>query len=147
MIQTDHLDQIMAVMQGAFDPAFGEAWSRRQVDDALVLGNCHYALAMDQDRCAGFTLSRTGVDEEELLLLAVLPAYRRRGIGRQLLVDLARAAARRGALRLLLEMRRDNPAGELYSQFGFYPIGERKSYYRLSNGERSDAVTLACDLG
>lgn len=142
----DDLDSIMAVMEGAFDPAFGEAWTRRQVEDALILGNCHYVLAIEDSTCAGFSLSRTGYDEEELLLLAVLPAFRRRGIGRRLLDDLAQAAARRGAVRLLLEMRRDNPAEQLYRQFGFVPIGERKNYYRLANGERHDAVTFAIDI-
>ena len=34
----------MAVMNAAFDPAFGEAWNRRQVEDALLLGQSHYAL-------------------------------------------------------------------------------------------------------
>lgn len=146
MMPGDHLDHIMAVMEAAFDPAFGEAWTRRQVEDALVVGNCHYALAMDRGQCAGFTLSRLAFDEEELLLLAVLPQWRRRGIGRQLLEDLALAAAARGARRLLLEMRRDNPAGHLYRQFGFHPVGERKNYYKLANGDRSDAVTFAYSI-
>ena len=42
---TDDLDRIMAVMEAAFDPAFGEAWTRRQVGDARVLPNTHYLLA------------------------------------------------------------------------------------------------------
>lgn len=143
---TDHLDQIMAVMEAAFDPAFGEAWTRRQVEDSLLIGNCHYGLAMVADHCAGFYLARTGFEEEELLLLAVDPAHRRRGIARRLLDDLALAAKQRGAHRLLLEMRRNNPAEQLYRQYGFVPIGERKEYYRLANGERADAVTFAISL-
>ena len=31
-------------MEAAFDPAYGEAWTRRQVGDALVLPNTHYLL-------------------------------------------------------------------------------------------------------
>ena len=30
----DDLDRLMAVMNTAFDPTFGEAWTRRQVEDA-----------------------------------------------------------------------------------------------------------------
>ena len=37
----DDLDRLRAVMTAAFDPAFGEAWTRRQVEDALLIGNCH----------------------------------------------------------------------------------------------------------
>ena len=142
----DDIDRIMAVMQAAFDPLFGEAWTRRQVEDALLVGNCHYGLAMAEGTCAGFYMSRIGVDEEELLLIAVDPRFRRRGIAARLLVDLAGAARERGAQRLLLEMRRDNPAAELYRQFGFVPIGERKNYYRRADGTRADAITFACEL-
>ena len=38
-IQLDQVDQIMAVMALAFEPAWGEQWSRRQVEDALLIGN------------------------------------------------------------------------------------------------------------
>ncbi|MBS0480565.1 MAG: GNAT family N-acetyltransferase [Proteobacteria bacterium] len=146
----DIVDQIMAVMTTAFDPAFGEAWNRRQVEDALILGNCHYGLVgPDGDipaagqMAAGFFLSRTGFEEEELLLLAVSPPYRRCGLGIRLLEQFSCGAARRGAQRLLLEMRRGNPAEILYRNFGFFPIGERRNYYKTSDGTRIDAITFA----
>ena len=44
----DDIDRIMDVMMAAFDPAYGEAWNRRQVEDALALGNCRYGL-VDSD--------------------------------------------------------------------------------------------------
>lgn len=149
----DDVDRIMAVMEAAFDPTFGEAWSRRQVEDALLVGNCHYLLG-GFDRAtpepgasaAGFCLSRTGYEEEELLLFAVIPSARRKGIGRAMLKQFADAARKRGARRLLLEMRRGNPAEELYRQFGFHPIGERPKYYLTPQGTRIDAITFACML-
>ena len=74
----DELDRIMAVMEAAFDPAFGEAWTRRQVSDSLLMPNTHYLLAgadghapCEDAPAAGFTLSRGAFDEEELLLIAV----------------------------------------------------------------------------
>ena len=149
----DDVDRIMAVMATAFDPAFGEAWNRRQVEDALQLGNCHYCLAGNapapppgSQPAAGFSLSRTGFEEEELLLLGVAPPFRRKGLGHYLLSELRQAAIKRGAKRLLLEMRRGNPAESLYKSFGFQPIGERKDYYRMLNGQRIDAITFACDI-
>lgn len=148
---SDDLDRIMAVMASAFDPAFGEAWNRRQVEDALILGNCHYGLIAatggqpeGAEPAAGFFLSRTGFDEEELLLLAVAPEWRGRGLGRGLLKRFAEGARARGAGRLLLEMRRGNPAEVLYRNFGFVPVGERPNYYRSANGDRIDAITFAC---
>lgn len=150
---TDDVDRIMEVMTDAFDPAFGEAWTRRQVEDALLVGNCHYLLAGPDGAppgpdspSAGFCLSRTGFEEEELLLFAVVPAFRRRGIGLCMLRRFALEARRRGVRRLLLEMRKGNPAEELYRHFGFQPIGERPNYYRTPDGSRIDAITFACLL-
>jgi ribosomal-protein-alanine N-acetyltransferase len=150
---TDDIDRLMAVMAAAFDPAFGEAWTRRQVEDALLIGNCHYRMIdaaggepVPGAAAAGFFLSRSGFDEEELLLFAVDPAWRRRGLGRKLLGELVDAARARGAQRLLLEMRRGNPAESLYLNFGFRPIGERPNYYRTRDGQTIDAITFARDL-
>jgi ribosomal-protein-alanine N-acetyltransferase len=149
----DDVDRVMLVMEAAFDPAYGEAWTRRQVEDALIVGNCHYQLiggAGDEpaagEPAAGFFLSRTGFEEEELLLFAIDPGYRRKGLGRQLLERFANSAKNRGARRLLLEMRRGNPAEVLYRHFGFRPIGERINYYRARNGQSIDAITFAIDV-
>lgn len=149
----DDLDRLMAVMATAFDPAFGEAWTRRQVEDALMVGNCSYGLVSatgeepgTDEPAAGFWLSRGGFGEEELLLFAVDPAHRGRGLGQAMLSGLSVAAKARGAKRLLLEMRRGNPAERLYRTFGFLPIGERPNYYRTPTGDRIDALTFALDL-
>lgn len=150
----DDIDRIMAVMEAAFDPAFGEAWNRRQVEDSLLLGHSHYLLIGPHgqppepgEHAAGFSLSRQGFEEEELLLFAISPEYRRRGLGLELLARFADAARDRGAHRLLLEMRRGNPAEFLYLQFGFEAIGRRPNYYRTPDGGRIDAITFACNLG
>lgn len=149
----DDLDRLMAVMVTAFDPAFGEAWTRRQVEDALLIGNCHYELICAAghepepgEPAVGFFLSRTGFEEEELLLFAVDPAWRRRGLGLALLERLVEGARARGAHRLLLEMRRGNPAEALYLRFGFIPIGQRPNYYRGQDGQTIDAITFAHDI-
>lgn len=146
------VDRIMAVMEAAFDPAYGEAWNRRQVSDALTLSSTH-ALVVDADghpitgpggpAPAGFVLTRHVLDEEELLLIAVTPGARRRGVGAALIEQLLIAAHTRGVAKIFLEMRRGNPAIHLYHKFGFEPIGERRNYYRMANGERIDAITFA----
>ena len=149
----DDVARIMAVMEAAFPPEFGEAWTRRQVEDAFVFGACHYAL-IDADgaepppdrAAAGFYLSRHLAGEEELLLLAVVPQARRRGVGQRLLDRFAHDARERGAYRLLLEMREGNPAEHLYRLNGFESVGRRNKYYRCRNGERIDAITFARTL-
>lgn len=150
----DDLDRLMAVMERAFDPQYGEAWTRRQVEDSLLLGNCyieliaaHGAPPAPGDAAAGFAFSRAGLEEEELLLFAIDPDYRRKGLGSLLLERFAKAARARGATRLLLEMRSGNPAEILYRQFGFEPIGRRPKYYRTPDGVMLDAITFAKDNG
>lgn len=148
--QLDDIDRIMAVMEAAFDPAFGEAWNRRQVSDALVLPNTHYLLASadgghprEDQEAAGFLMSRGAADEEELLLIAVRPEHRGKGVGSALLQRFFAAAEARGASRLFLEMRDGNPAESLYRRTGFEPVGRRRNYYRGAAGGPLDAITYA----
>ncbi|WP_318248056.1 GNAT family N-acetyltransferase [Novosphingobium huizhouense] len=150
----DDLDRIMLVMDEAFAPEYGEAWNRRQVGDALVMPGTRYGLITAEgrpnvrrdDTVAGFYLSRRILDEEELLLFAIAPAFRRRGLGHALLQRFIADARSDGMQRLFLEMRAGNPAGHLYLAHGFVPVGRRPNYYRTSDGSRLDAISHALDL-
>ncbi|MBU6269218.1 MAG: GNAT family N-acetyltransferase [Sphingomonadales bacterium] len=153
MAPVDDLDRIMAVMTAAFDPLYGEAWTRRQVESALILGGCRYRLIGEDGEApgegtaaAGFALLRATLDEEELLLFAIHPEFRRRGLGARLLGGVLATAQSAGIRRILLEMRRGNSAENLYRAAGFQPVGLRRNYYRTSKGERLDAITFALDL-
>jgi len=153
MAPQDDLDRIMAVMQAAFDPAYGEAWTRSQVEGALVVGRTDYWLIAPDGGpagdgpAAGFALVRCILDEAELLLFAVAPQYRRRGLGAKMLSCVQRDLQKSGVREFLLEMRRGNPAEHLYTAHGFAPIGIRPQYYTAKSGERLDAITFRCDLG
>lgn len=147
------LDRLMEVMEAAFDPHWREAWTRQQVENSLAMPHT-YAILLDADgrsigpeaEAAGFVLARRAPGEEELLLVAVRPDLRRKGLGRNLLERFAESAKRNGAERIFLEMRANNPAQSLYLSFGFEPIGRRTNYYRTKDGERLDAITFALKL-
>lgn len=154
MSHADLIDQIMMVMEQAFDPTWGEAWNRNQVAGALAMPTT-YAILLDASGkhtgpmgppAAGFVLSRNAPGEEELLLIAVSPDHRRKGLGKILIEELAKAARSRGAERIFLEMRSNNPAERLYRLVGFEPIGKRKNYYLKSDGERLDAITFGLTI-
>jgi len=149
------LARIMEVMAAAFAPEFGEAWNERQVESALLIPGTRFALIdaagvigppSSRLPTAGFYLVRQTVDEEELMLIGVVPEYRRHGLASRLLQHLIAAASERGSLRLFLEMRADNPASHFYDAFGFERIGTRKQYYRGADGIMRDANTMALDL-
>ena len=80
--------------------------------------------------------------ESELLLLAVDPGWRGRGVGRMLMNDWMAWAKEEGAEEYFLEMRADNDAVHLYERTGFSECGRRPSYYRGGDGVVRDAITM-----
>jgi len=144
----DPVGLIMEVMDAAFDPDWGEAWNRRQVEDALMIGNCHYLLAneagepVESGAAAGFLLARQAADEEELLLIAVSPGSRRKGIASELLERFVSDARKRGTTRIFLEMREGNPAAEFYCKHEFNAVGRRPNYYNRGRITGIDAITF-----
>src|SRR6266542_4822201 len=79
----------------------------------------------------GFLVAQCGGPEWELENMAVLPAFRRRGVGSALLAVLLAEARARQAERILLEVRPSNlPAIRLYGQGGFQRLARRPGYYR-----------------
>lgn len=144
----DDIDAVMKVMDGSFGDIFGEAWTRSQLSGILPMAGVFLMLAVDRTRGAvvGFSLFRTVADESELLLIGVLPKDQRRGIGKLLLDDFLDRARDDGVKRVHLEVRDGNPAISMYKIAGFSPVGRRRNYYHAANGNRYDAITLACAL-
>jgi ribosomal-protein-alanine acetyltransferase len=89
-----------------------------------------YLARDEQGMVVGFCSFWHVVDELHVNNLAVLPAYRRRGIGTSLLLSVLKEGARLGARRATLEVRRSNEvARRLYERFGFGATGVRRAYY------------------
>lgn len=145
---SDDLDSVMDIMEAAFGSRYGEAWTRSQCAGILPMAGVSLTLAHDRDSGAavGFSLVRSVADESELLLLAVSPEQRRRGIGGALLDHFLDRARSDGAARAHLEVRDGNPAIHMYRRAGFEPIGRRRNYYRGDDGRNFDALTFALDL-
>lgn len=139
----DELDDVLAIMNSAFDPRFGEAWTRAQCAGILPMAGVSLSLARLNDRIVGFSLVRRTLDEAELLLIAVSPDHAGRGIGSQLLQRFVHEQGEAGARNLHLEVRDGNPAVQLYTRQGFSIVGRRSNYYRGHGGEKFDALTMA----
>jgi ribosomal-protein-alanine N-acetyltransferase len=70
------------------------------------------------------------LDEAHITLLGIDAPYRRRGLGRWLLIHLLLAAGDRGLTHATLEVRQSNQAAlALYESLGFRVAGERRRYY------------------
>ncbi|CAN5310552.1 hypothetical protein BH10PSE15_BH10PSE15_09870 [soil metagenome] len=134
------------IMHAAFDPRYGEAWTRNQCIGILSMPGVWLTIASVGGESAGFALSRLVVDEAELLLLATLPRLRRRGVGGALLRSVVADSMTRGAVSLHLEVRDGNGAIHLYRDSGFSKVGERLRYYRGTDGHAYDAFTFRREL-
>jgi [ribosomal protein S18]-alanine N-acetyltransferase len=138
------LAEVMRIMDSAFEPRFGEAWTALQCAGILPMPGVMLKLARSQDGVgAGFALFRTVADESELLLLAVHPEQRRRGVGSRLLQDVIASVREAGASKVHLEVRENNPAVHLYRAAAFDAVGRRRNYYSGSDGSLFDAITFA----
>jgi ribosomal-protein-alanine N-acetyltransferase len=140
---SDDLDAVMLVMSAAFPAEYGEAWTRSQCAGILPMTGVKLVLAEDADgKVVGFSLYRTIVEDSELLLLAVHPQARGRGIGRLMLSHFIADSKRNGASRIHLEVRDGNSAIEVYRAAGFEQVNRRRNYYRGRDGGSFDALTF-----
>lgn len=111
----------------------GEVWDATSFADLLSMQGTEAVIALINNNPAGFILSRTVLDETEILTLAVHPDFRRRGIGRFLVKNVLAKG------KVFLEVAVcNNPAVGLYEQCGFVKAGFRRGYYR----DGSDAHVL-----
>ncbi len=79
----------------------------------------------------------------QILKVGTDPAWRRRGIARELLAHVAADARNLGAQTVSLEVRAGNEGAQaLYKALGFVPVGTRPRYY----SDREDALIMQGDL-
>lgn len=137
----EDLDAIMAIER----PVFGhEAWTDEMMRRDMADTNCHYLVGelVGSGQVVGYAglLCARGSGEGDIQTIAVSPLVRGRGLGRALMIELIAEAGRRGANRLFLEVRADNPTAiSLYRTLDFREVGVRAGYYQPDN---VDALTM-----
>lgn len=99
-----------------------------------------YIVARAGDRVVGFAGVWQMVDELHITTFGVHPEYRRRGVGRRMLLAIVELAEELRAARVTLEVRESNEVAQaLYRNFGFEVAGRRPRYY-TDDGE--DALIM-----
>ena len=137
----EDLDAIMAIERSVFGH---EAWSDEMMRRDMADANCYYLVGelVGTGQVVAYSglLCAPGSGEGDIQTIAVTPLVRGRGLARVMMVDMIAEAAKRGANRLFLEVRADNPVAiELYRSLDFREIGVRAGYYQPDN---VDAVTM-----
>lgn len=130
---------------------FADAWGADAMASLLTMPGAQGVIAVEGGSLkpalqppgpAGFVLWRAAAGEAEILTIAVLPPWRRGGLGGRLLVRALCASAQAGAEAMFLEAAADNIAAlTLYEKHQFRRVGLRKAYY----GDK-DAVVMRRDL-
>lgn len=127
--------------------SFATPWPAYAFEQELR-GNrlARYLAAHAEGRLVAFAGLWMMVDEAHVTTISVHPDWRRRGIGRRLMLALLELAVEIGARRMTLEVRPSNAgARALYAEFGFVLAGRRPGYYS-DDGEDALVMTTP-DLG
>lgn len=113
--------------------SFSYPWTEGMVLSELFDNAFAYSFVVrvgGDEKIAAYIFMRVVFDELHLMDLAVHPAWRRRGIGEQLIRHVLLSGKERGLEKVILEVRASNrPAQCLYRKLGFGQVGERRNYY------------------
>ncbi len=123
----EHLQQLYEIEQECFSPP----WSTESLLAELESEHTICLGANFGETTVGFCLLSVIAGEGTVLQVAVLPEYRKKGIGKQLTLAAMKQAMKLGAEVVFLEVRVSNSSARgLYQALGFKEIAVRKGYYR-----------------
>jgi ribosomal-protein-alanine acetyltransferase len=118
-------------------------WTPAAIEAQIVHPETEVIVARCGETIAGFALMSFGEDEAHLLLLAVDPRLRRRGLGRMMIRWLEAEARTAGLRAVTLEVRAHNQlAREFYRRLGYHEVERLPAYYH----GREDALRLRSQL-
>jgi ribosomal-protein-alanine N-acetyltransferase len=113
------------------EQGLGWSWTPERVRRAIGAHDTNVVVARQGAQLAGFALMRYDTDSAHLLLFAVAPAMRRRGLARALLSWLEATLRVAGIGAIQLEVRASaHAARACYERLGFEPVNATSRYYR-----------------
>ena len=131
-----HISRIAELETICFNDPWPDAAIRSELENPLS----YWLVAVDGDQVVGYVGSQSVMGEADIMNVAVDPAYRRKGVAKNLLVSLERDLSAKEVHSLTLEVRASNaPAITLYDSLGFVQVGRRPSYYHKP---KEDALIL-----
>jgi ribosomal-protein-alanine N-acetyltransferase len=130
------LDAVVTIETQSFD----HPWERPSITGELENPQARAFILLWETHGArrdvgAYIFLRILMDEVHIMKLATAPEWRRQGLAAHLAKQALSEACREGCCRALLEVRTSNFAAiRLYKYLGFETIGERKGYYRPTDG-------------
>lgn len=124
--------------------SFSQPWSESAILAEMENGHSTLFAAVENGGVIGWAGLEAVCGEGSVTNIAVLPAFRRKGVGRKLTQRLIEEAREEGLDFLMLEVRVSNtPAVALYESLGFSPVGIRPHFYEAPC---EDALLLRIDF-
>jgi ribosomal-protein-alanine N-acetyltransferase len=109
---------------------FSHPWSEETLRSEFGSPYNWFFGAHADEKLIGYCGMQAVAGEGSVFNVAVLPEYRRQGVGESLVIELLRKSKELGLDQLLLEVRPSNlKAIWLYEKCGFVFFGLRKNYY------------------
>lgn len=113
---------------------FVDAWDMQALLQVQAMMGVCTLFELDGDNLCGYCIMQM-LDDAEILRIGVADCYQGQGVGVSLMAQACQRAKNWGANCVFLEVRADNmPAQALYKKLGFSKIGQRKGYYRTTQG-------------
>jgi [ribosomal protein S18]-alanine N-acetyltransferase len=113
------------------ETGLGWSYQPRRIGELIRDPDVTTLVARDAAATIGFAIMSFGEDRAHLVLLAVHPSRRRRGIARRMLVWLVDSATTAGMASIHVELRADNAAAyAMYEAAGFAETFRVPRYYR-----------------
>ena len=136
-LEAADLDAVEEIERASYPTPWSRAMfaAELQKPSSLAIGAYH-----DGGELVGYAIVSRYVDAWHVMNIAVVPEFRRRGIGRSLLERLFEVTASDPRRGYTLEVRVSNTeAIRLYERLGFQPRGIRRGYY---TDNREDALVM-----
>ncbi len=111
---------------------FTDPWSEKVYRETFTIPGVEYVVVCDDDtgEIVGAAGVRNIVGTGEITNVMLLPEYRGRGIGKQMLTQLLERGRKLGANDFTLEVRESNTVAiKLYESLGFESAGKRPGFY------------------
>ena len=136
-MKEEHIDAVLHIEESCFAIPWTKAdFEREMTQNQFAI----YRIAVLDGKIVGYAGMWHIVTEGHITNVAVLPEYRRQGIGNALIEEMIVIAEQKEMIGMTLEVRISNIAAQkLYAKYGFRPEGFRKNYYQDT---KEDAIIM-----
>jgi [ribosomal protein S18]-alanine N-acetyltransferase len=140
LMTLDDIPAVHRIERASFPVPWPDYAFRQEIETNRL---AHYLVVRAGSKIVAYGGMWMMVDEAHITTFAVLPEWRRQGIGARLMLAMMQLATELQARVATLEVRLSNDAArQLYARFGFRPVGIRPRYYS-DNGEDALIMTSA----